>query len=251
MSQIYYVYVVIRILNSAYPNTHAYKCIYRKFWLHCFRSAHMCICVCMCVNVCVHVYDFCIFCCVSVRLSHGMVYASLCMCCLTCTWNVKSIQVLSVVSNCSDCSKLSRTLWTVWFHVQSRLQPSYGWLRQMTFDLSVSLSRSSATFELLCTMLWLCNFMLPALHAPFIAYIFLTIYTLSCQWVRYRIHSSISPRTFEHESYQTEQRRHTVYTILVCMPFPHHLYSKLPISWMQDKRRNASTSTALYIPLIL
>ena len=29
MSQMYYVYVVIRILNSAYPNTHAYKCIER------------------------------------------------------------------------------------------------------------------------------------------------------------------------------------------------------------------------------
>ena len=31
----------------------------------------------------------------------------------------------------------------------------------MTFDLSVSLSWSPATFQLLCTMLWLRNFMLP------------------------------------------------------------------------------------------
>ena len=93
--------------------------------------------------------------------------------------------------------------------------------------------------------------MLPALHAPFIACSFLTIYTLSCQCVRRRIHSSISPRTFEHESYQTKQRRHTVTTILVCMQFPHHLYSKLPISWMQDKRRNAGTSTAIYPPNIV
>ena len=241
----YYVYVVIRSLNSAYPPSPPHTCIqtHRKFWLDCFRSAHMCICVCMCVNVCVHVYDFCIFSCVSVRLSHGMVYVSLCICCLTCAWNVKSIQVLTVVSSPEHYEWFD----SMFNHFCSLPMADLGTTWPLTFpSVSPGLLQLLSFYALCCDYVILC-----CLHCSLYWFSFLTIYTLSCQCVRCRIHSSISPRAFEHESYQTEQRRHTVYTLLVCMQFPHHLYSKLPISWMQDKRRNASTSTALYIPLIL
>ena len=100
-----HVYVCLHIYSCIlyshnYSEQHAsptYTCM-ERLSIGCFRSVYMylyvyiylCVCawLCVCVHVCVHVYDFCIFRCVSVRLSHGVVYASPSMCCLTCAWNV-------------------------------------------------------------------------------------------------------------------------------------------------------------------
>ena len=54
MSQMYYVYVVIRILNSAYPNTHTYKCI--ESFDQIASGQHTCVYVFVCVLMYVCMY---------------------------------------------------------------------------------------------------------------------------------------------------------------------------------------------------
>ena len=84
---------ILHILTShqspiiAHPGRALIYAVAEKVCL-CLLALRNVMCTYMCANVCVHVYDFCIFSCVSVRVSRGMVYASLCMCNLTRAWNV-------------------------------------------------------------------------------------------------------------------------------------------------------------------